>query len=551
MPAIKSYNRKRATEPPFAITYLTAEQIDGIRSDCLADDVEYILGDLCMRSQEEVAQYFDDGGEQLAAVEPDIKKWCREHVKNAQHRKVLEEGLLSAFPQGLRQVHVFLATHSDSAAGLSALLKHSCGEGLSPHEAPYLKSALEPLYASSHRTAPAGDGQQLPAGKDDDVEYDTHHFAKWVQAMLSPLGWSAAMPWELSHSLQIPRKPHAIVRLFTMGGIAETSYSFNKLLTSAPAWCEVRPIELPGHGFRDAADEDGQEEEVMGAGMPRADEIAASLKASGGGVADGEATRTLLLEYRRKLVRQLVDEMAPLLDGAPYALFGFSMGALLTYLIVREVERRGLPLPISLMVMGRGAPHDAVFVSSEVANYHAMSDDEFISSREGIDIRGTTANFEQRKARVSQRWRLGSSFAMLHEGDLAGGVEGGVGRPPAPWPHRMAAKPPTPLPCSLVTLWSDGDEMWGREATLAWAQLVPPPCEATAVAVGVDAAAAVANLDITDGAATAAGADRTWHRHYDIENGGGHFEVVMSSLLPPVLFRGLAEATADLVVGSS
>ena len=93
--------------------------------------------------------------------------------------------------------------------------------------------------------------------------------------------------------------------------------------------------------------------------------------------------------------------------------------------------------------------------------------------------------------------------------------------------------------------------MWGREATLAWAQLVPPPCEATAVAIGVDAAAAVANLDITDGAATAAGADRTWHRHYDIENGGGHFEVVMSSLLPPVLFRGLAEATADLVVGSS
>ena len=512
-----------------------------------------------MRSVEEVALYFDNGGD-LPAAEPDIQKWCRENVKNAKHRKVLEAGLLSAFPKGLCQVHAFLASHSDRTAGLSALLERCAS--VSPHESPYVRALLEPLYASSHRVAPGNEQLALASKTEDDPdEYNTQHFARWVQAMLSPLGWSAAMPWELSQSLHIPRKPHAVVRLFTIGGIAETSFSFNRLLASAPAWCEVRPIELPGHGFRDAADKDGHEEAVMGAGMPSADEIAASLAS---GAADGEATRKVLCESRRKLVKQLVDEMAPLLDGAPYALFGFSMGALLTYLITREVELRGLPLPISLIAMGRGAPHDAVFVTAEVTNFHAMSDDEFIGSREGVDIRGTTANFEQRKERVSQRWRLGSSFAMLHEGELAGGVEGSIGRPPAPWPHRMAAKPPTPLPCPLVTLWSDGDEMWSREATLAWAELVLPP-GGQAAGVMMDATVAeaeLATLDITDGAtataaaattapepcsSSSAGVGRTCHRHYDVKNGGGHFEVVMSSLLPPVLFRGLAEATADLI----
>lgn len=55
------------------------------------------------------------------------------------------------------------------------------------------------------------------------------------------------------------------------------------------------------------------------------------------------------------LVPELVDQLAPLLDG-PYAWFGHSMGALVAFETCREIRRRGLPEPVRLAVSSRPAP---------------------------------------------------------------------------------------------------------------------------------------------------------------------------------------------------
>lgn len=60
-------------------------------------------------------------------------------------------------------------------------------------------------------------------------------------------------------------------------------------------------------------------------------------------------------------VEPLVTAVADVLEGVgdrrPYAVFGHSMGALIGFELVRELRRRGRPLPVALVASGRNAPH--------------------------------------------------------------------------------------------------------------------------------------------------------------------------------------------------
>lgn len=55
------------------------------------------------------------------------------------------------------------------------------------------------------------------------------------------------------------------------------------------------------------------------------------------------------------LVGALADALAPELGGR-FALFGHSLGALVSFELTRELRRRGRPLPCHLLVSGRPAP---------------------------------------------------------------------------------------------------------------------------------------------------------------------------------------------------
>ena len=114
--------------------------------------------------------------------------------------------------------------------------------------------------------------------------------------------------------------------------------SVTQTLDSSPmvrilVW-QVRPLELPGLGSR------ADEPLCLGAKhVPSSKEEA---------LAWGR-------EERQKLISALADGIAPL-TSEPYAIFGFSQGAMLGGLLIGELEARGLPPPILFIVTGRGPP---------------------------------------------------------------------------------------------------------------------------------------------------------------------------------------------------
>ncbi|MFF1493620.1 thioesterase II family protein [Streptomyces sp. NPDC058304] len=73
-----------------------------------------------------------------------------------------------------------------------------------------------------------------------------------------------------------------------------------------------------------------------------------------------------------RLADHLLRIIEPGLTGGPYALFGHSMGALLTYEITRRAVDRGLPLPVWIGVSARTAPQPA----GPRNRYHQLPDAE-------------------------------------------------------------------------------------------------------------------------------------------------------------------------------
>lgn len=69
----------------------------------------------------------------------------------------------------------------------------------------------------------------------------------------------------------------------------------------------------------------------------------------------------------------LQDELSCLLDK-PYAVFGHSMGAILSYEWLRTVKKSNLPSPILYLPAGRQAPH----IPNKSPPLYSLSDQEFI-----------------------------------------------------------------------------------------------------------------------------------------------------------------------------
>jgi surfactin synthase thioesterase subunit len=75
----------------------------------------------------------------------------------------------------------------------------------------------------------------------------------------------------------------------------------------------------------------------------------------------------------RTLVRQLADDLAPMLDR-PWAVLGHSMGAWIAFELSRELRRRGGRLPQLLIVAASQAPD----VDTSPSYLHTLPDDQFV-----------------------------------------------------------------------------------------------------------------------------------------------------------------------------
>jgi medium-chain acyl-[acyl-carrier-protein] hydrolase len=73
------------------------------------------------------------------------------------------------------------------------------------------------------------------------------------------------------------------------------------------------------------------------------------------------------------LIETLADALSPYMD-MPFALFGHSLGALLSFGLARHLRRQGRPDPLHLFVSGRRAPH----LPREDGSVATLPDKEFI-----------------------------------------------------------------------------------------------------------------------------------------------------------------------------
>jgi len=94
----------------------------------------------------------------------------------------------------------------------------------------------------------------------------------------------------------------------------------------------------------------------------------------------GARIREPLIERMDVLVETLVDAMAARL-GRPFALFGHSMGALVTFEVARSLRRRKLPMPAAMFVSARRAPQ----LPPRMPFLHTLSDDALIAELRALN----------------------------------------------------------------------------------------------------------------------------------------------------------------------
>lgn len=147
---------------------------------------------------------------------------------------------------------------------------------------------------------------------------------------------NGAAPTRFNEWISCPRpNPGAKVRLFCFpysGAAANIYYPWADVLP--PGW-EICPVQLPGRGTR---------------------------------------LREPLAERLRPQVEGIAAGIAPYLDK-PYAFFGHSMGALISFELSRTLRRMGTPLPVRLFVSGHQAPQ----LPDRNPPLHALPHAEFLA----------------------------------------------------------------------------------------------------------------------------------------------------------------------------
>ena len=171
--------------------------------------------------------------------------------------------------------------------------------------------------------------KELIGDADDNMLHTT------LESSLPRIGESPLLPGEPSDHA----RPDARMRLIMLYGSGHKASDLRAWQAACPPWLEMRVVELPGHGTRAA-------EGLWSIGTLQPSQFSAPL----------ESIYEAVARERDELVDAIVTSIRPLL-GVPYAIYGFSSGAFLAYLVVLSLARSRHPLPFRLFVNGRGAPH--------------------------------------------------------------------------------------------------------------------------------------------------------------------------------------------------
>ena len=110
---------------------------------------------------------------------------------------------------------------------------------------------------------------------------------------------------------------HSPVRLYGLPFAGGNGYSYRDFQTSLDHSIELITLELPGHGRK---------------------------------------IQQTLLTNAEQAIDVIFDEIKASLDEKPYAIYGHSMGALLTYLLAKKIIVSNHRHPLHLFISGRKAP---------------------------------------------------------------------------------------------------------------------------------------------------------------------------------------------------
>lgn len=149
------------------------------------------------------------------------------------------------------------------------------------------------------------------------------------------------------------------------------------------------------------------------------------------------------------LVTAAADVLEGALDARPYAVFGHSMGALIGFELVREMRRRGKPLPVALVASGRNAPH----MPPRDPLMHPLPHDEFVDR---------LRRFEGTPEAVLEHEELMEMLVPLLRADFAVNEA-----------YDHAPEPPLDLP--LLAMGGDADEEVSREGLEGWERYTSGP----------------------------------------------------------------------------
>lgn len=153
-----------------------------------------------------------------------------------------------------------------------------------------------------------------------------------MQALNRPNNFTAS-PWLTCAKPQ----PQAALRLFCFPYAGGSTTIYRTWATSLPPSVEVCAVQLPGRGKR---------------------------------VNEDAFTRL------PALTAALVVALLPYLQQRPFAFFGHSMGALISFELARQLRRSGQPAPQKLLLSGRRAPR---VINDEVPTYD-LPEPEFIET---------------------------------------------------------------------------------------------------------------------------------------------------------------------------
>lgn len=282
---------------------------------------------------------------------------------------------------------------------------------------------------------------------------------------LPALGRSTfSMPYEAHPKAHkcVRHKPRARARLLALYGVGDAALNMYSWLEAAPAWLEVRLVELPGHGFR-------KDEPLPACSQQQQTRPCSAAE---------------LAEQRSRLCDQLLEELMPLLDGAPYAVLGFSLGALLMFEVMHKLQQRGAPAPLHFFAVGRGPPHLVSMGEPQLQQLQTCDDlsvMRFLNERLRFPIGHITSTMVPRAAAL---FRCGVLLGLLPHGtapraadcsmllwddaNVAPCMSGAWDRGKPTMLNPLHADAPPRLACPVTAIAGGDDIVWPPHTLAGW-----------------------------------------------------------------------------------